>query len=85
MTELLQEIRDKIGEEAFEDICFKYPGERLVIPYRQKPVIATNIKRLLNSGYSVDQIVEHLGCSRQYVYKIKRQFSQFGEMKCPED
>ena len=71
MTELLQEIRDKIGEEAFEDICFKYPGERLVIPYRQKPVIATNIKRLLKSGYSVQQIVDHLGCTKRYVYKIK--------------
>ena len=79
MTALLEEIRDKIGEDAFEDICFRYPGERITIPYRQKTLIANNIKRLLKSGYSVQQIVEHLRCSRQYVYKIKRQSSQSDE------
>ena len=72
MTELLQEIRHKIGEDAFSEICYRYPGERITIPYRQKPLIANNIKRLLKSGYSVQQIAEHLKCSKRYVYKIKK-------------
>ncbi|RLD09138.1 MAG: hypothetical protein DRI44_09175 [Chlamydiae bacterium] len=39
----------------------------------EKTLIANNIKRLLKSGYSVQQIIEHLRCSKRYVYKIKSQ------------
>ena len=71
MCKLLKEIENRMSGKDYSDLCFMFAGERVTFPYRQKPLIATNIKRYLKNGYSPNQISEHLNCSVQYVYKVR--------------
>jgi hypothetical protein len=61
-------IRQEAGEAAFERICARLCGERVLFPHRRRAALGPRIEQYLGTGYNAKQIAEHLRCSVRLVY-----------------
>jgi hypothetical protein len=59
--------------QAYHRLCFALSGCRVLFPSQHKPLLREMIARMLAENMTVNQIIEKVGCSRQYVYAVVKQ------------
>ena len=73
----LDVIRQEAGEAAFERICQRLCGDRVLFPHKRQGLPkAIRIIGYLRAGYDVKHIARSLGCSLRHVQAIRRRESK---------